>query len=138
MLPKDTHIIAVKNYIDMTIIFFNRRPKVSKVGKKSDFLYFIIFCCVIFRIPAIQCVKQGQLIKISFPNPKILSTVKITGPYCISVINQRPLVQRGYFSEYLTFGIQYTVTYKVWCQCIYSMDITFFWESSAPGDSGSR
>ncbi len=37
---KDTHIIAIKNYIDMTTIFFNRRQKVSKVGKKSDVSYF--------------------------------------------------------------------------------------------------
>jgi hypothetical protein len=38
MLTKDTHIIAIKNYIDMTTIFFNRRQKVSKVGKKLIFL----------------------------------------------------------------------------------------------------
>jgi hypothetical protein len=31
MLTKDTHIIAIKNYIDMTTIFFNRRQKVSNV-----------------------------------------------------------------------------------------------------------
>ncbi len=49
MLTKDTHIIAIKNYIDMTTIFFNRRQKVSKVGKKPDFFNFIIFCCVIFQ-----------------------------------------------------------------------------------------
>jgi hypothetical protein len=49
MLTEDTHIIAKKNYIDMTTIFFNRRQKVSKEGKKSDFSYFIIFCCVIFQ-----------------------------------------------------------------------------------------
>jgi hypothetical protein len=29
MLTKDTHIIAIKNYIDMTIIFFNRRQKIT-------------------------------------------------------------------------------------------------------------
>jgi hypothetical protein len=44
MLTKDTHIIAIKNYIDMTAIFFNKRRIVSKVGKKSDLTYFIIFC----------------------------------------------------------------------------------------------
>ncbi len=49
MLTKDTHIIATKNYIDMTKIFFNRRRKVIKVGKKSDFPYFTIFGCVIFQ-----------------------------------------------------------------------------------------
>jgi hypothetical protein len=49
MLIKDTHIIAIKNYIDMNTIFFNRRQKVSKVGKKPDFSYLIIFCCVIFQ-----------------------------------------------------------------------------------------
>ncbi len=46
---KDTHIIAIKNYIDRTIIFFNRRQNVSKEGKKSDFPYFKIFCSVIFQ-----------------------------------------------------------------------------------------
>ncbi len=35
--------------VDMTTIFFNRRQKVSKVGKKPDFSFFIIFCCVIFQ-----------------------------------------------------------------------------------------
>jgi hypothetical protein len=49
MLTKDTHIIAIKNYIDMTTISSNRRQIVSKVGKKSDFSNFIIFCCVIFQ-----------------------------------------------------------------------------------------
>ncbi len=39
MLTKDTHIIAIKNYVDMTTIFFSRRQKVSKVGKKSDFYF---------------------------------------------------------------------------------------------------
>ncbi len=48
MFTKDTHIITIKNYIDMATIFFNRRQKVNKVGEKSDFPYFIIFCCVIF------------------------------------------------------------------------------------------
>jgi hypothetical protein len=52
MLTKDTHIIAIKNYIDMTTSFFDRKQKVSKVGKKSDFSYFIIFCCVIFKVNA--------------------------------------------------------------------------------------
>jgi hypothetical protein len=46
MLTKDTPIIAIKNYKYMATIFFNRRQKVSKVGKTSDFSYFIIFCCV--------------------------------------------------------------------------------------------
>ncbi len=49
MFTKDTHIIAIKICIDMTTIFFDRRQKVSKVGKKSDFPFFIIFCCVIFQ-----------------------------------------------------------------------------------------
>ncbi len=40
--------IWIKNYIDMTIIFFDWRKKVGKVGKKSDFPYFVIFCCVNF------------------------------------------------------------------------------------------
>ncbi len=43
---KSSHIIAIKNYLNMTTIFFNRRQKVSKVDKKSD---FPIFRCVIFR-----------------------------------------------------------------------------------------
>ncbi len=43
MLTKTSHIIAIKNYLSMTTIFFNWRQKVSKVGKKSDFPYFIIF-----------------------------------------------------------------------------------------------
>ncbi len=33
----------------MATIFCNRRQKVSKVGKKSDFPYFTILCCVIFQ-----------------------------------------------------------------------------------------
>ncbi len=49
MFTDDTQIIAIKNYIDMATIFFNRRQKVSKVGKKSDFPYFMIFSCIIFQ-----------------------------------------------------------------------------------------
>jgi hypothetical protein len=47
MPTKDTHIMAIKNYIDMATIVFNRRQKVSKEGKKSDFPYFIIFYCTV-------------------------------------------------------------------------------------------
>jgi hypothetical protein len=46
---KKTQSLAIKNYMDMTTLFFNRRQKVSKVGKKSDFPYLIIFCGVIFQ-----------------------------------------------------------------------------------------
>ncbi len=49
MFTKDIHSIAIKNYKGKTTIFFDRIKKVSKVGKKSDFPYFIIFCCVIFQ-----------------------------------------------------------------------------------------
>ncbi len=53
MLTKDTHIIAIKNHIDKTTIFFNGRQDVSDEGKKSDFPYFMVFCSVIFQI---QCI----------------------------------------------------------------------------------
>jgi hypothetical protein len=52
MLTKDTHIIAIKNYIDMSTIFFNKRQKAGKVGKKLDFSYFIIFCFEFFKVYA--------------------------------------------------------------------------------------
>jgi hypothetical protein len=52
MLINDTHIIATKNYIDMTTIFFKRRQKVRKVGKKSEFLTSGYFAVEFFKVNA--------------------------------------------------------------------------------------
>ena len=46
---KLSFIVAIKNHMNLTIVFLNRRQKVSKVGKKSDFSYFTTFCCIIFQ-----------------------------------------------------------------------------------------
>ena len=43
---KNTYITALKEIMNMVIFFFVRGQKVSKLGKKSDFLYLITFCCV--------------------------------------------------------------------------------------------
>jgi hypothetical protein len=47
----------------MTKIFFNRRQKVSKIGKKSHFPYFIIFCCVIFQSQCMAVQPYGGLME---------------------------------------------------------------------------
>jgi hypothetical protein len=41
--------VKVKNCVYINTIFLYRRLKVSKVGKESDFSYFITFCCGIFQ-----------------------------------------------------------------------------------------
>ncbi len=40
---KNTYIIAFKNIMNMITFFFHRRQKVSKLGKKPDFIYFYYY-----------------------------------------------------------------------------------------------
>jgi hypothetical protein len=49
MLIKIHFFIAIKNCMNIKTIFLYRRQEVRKVGKESDFSYFITSCCGIFR-----------------------------------------------------------------------------------------
>jgi hypothetical protein len=52
-------IFAIKNYMNKHTIFLNRRKKVAKVGKKSDFSYFRTFHCVILQSQCMAIQQQG-------------------------------------------------------------------------------